>query len=122
MTGPQKHLFGSPSAGQGPPLDAGVSVRDRSVRPREARRRPHRGPMPTTNDEEDLMPEKVYKKIEIVGTSTSGYEDAIQNAIQQARKTLKGLSWFEVCEMRGNLQAAQIIYQATLKVGFEVVE
>jgi len=68
------------------------------------------------------MSEKVYKKIEIVGTSTKGFDDAVQQAIAQARKTLKGLSWFEVVEMRGNLQASSITYQVTLKVGFLLVE
>ena len=64
----------------------------------------------------------VYKKIEIVGTSSKSYEEAIQNAIQQARRTLKGLSWFEVVEQRGNLQGSNVLFQATLKVGFEVME
>ena len=71
---------------------------------------------------EGPMSEKVYKKIEIVGTSTKGFDDAVQQAIAQARKTLKGLSWFEVVEMRGNLQASSITYQVTLKVGFLLVE
>ena len=68
------------------------------------------------------MSEKVYKKIEIVGTSTKGYDDAVQQAIAQARKSLKGLSWFEVVEMRGNLQTSAITYQVTLKVGFLLEE
>lgn len=68
------------------------------------------------------MAEKVYKKIEIVGTSTKSYEEAIQNAIKQARRSLKGLSWFEVVEQRGNLAGPDVLFQATLKVGFEVME
>jgi dodecin len=68
------------------------------------------------------MPDKVYKKIEIVGTSTQSLEAAIQNAIGQARKSLKGLSWFEVVEQRGNLLGPEIKYQVTLKVGFELME
>jgi len=55
-----------------------------------------------------------------VGTSEKGFEDAVQNAIAQARKTLEGLSWFEVSELRGNLQGPTMVYQVTLKVGFEV--
>ncbi len=68
------------------------------------------------------MADKTYERIEIVGTSTEGYEAATQNAIRQARKTLRGLSWFEVIEMRGNLQGPEILYQITLKVGFQVQE
>jgi flavin-binding protein dodecin len=71
---------------------------------------------------EDTMPDKVYKMIEIVGTSTQGIEAAVQNAIAQARKTVKGLSWFEVSDMRGNLQGKEIRYQVALKVGFELME
>lgn len=68
------------------------------------------------------MADKVYKKIEIVGTSNKSYEEAIQNAIDQARRTLKGLSWFEVVEQRGNLTGPDVLFQATLKVGFQVLE
>ncbi len=68
------------------------------------------------------MPDKVYKMIEIVGTSTESLEAAIHNAIGQAHKTLKGLSWFEVSDLRGNLLGPEIKYQVTLKVGFEVME
>ncbi len=71
---------------------------------------------------EALMNDKVYKKIEIVGTSSKGYEDAIQNAIAQAKKSVQGMSWFEVTEMRGNLQASEIVFQVTVKVGFQVLE
>ena len=48
--------------------------------------------------------------------------DAVQQAIAQARQSLKGLSWFEVVEMRGNLQTSAITYQVTLKVGFLLEE
>jgi len=68
------------------------------------------------------MPDKVYNKIEIVGTSNKSYDDAIQLAIGQARKSLKNLSWFEVTEMRGNAQGPAIVYQVTLKVGFVMEE
>jgi dodecin len=71
---------------------------------------------------EVIMADKVYKKIEIVGTSTQGYEQAIQNAIEQARRTLKGLSWFEVVEHRGNLTGTEVMFQVTLKVGFQIIE
>ena len=41
---------------------------------------------------------KTFKIIEMVGTSEKGYEDAIQSAVAEASKTLKGLSWYEVVE------------------------
>ena len=44
---------------------------------------------------------KTYKLIEIVGVSSVSHEDAIKNAVSEASKSLKGLSWFEVIQMRG---------------------
>jgi flavin-binding protein dodecin len=40
------------------------------------------------------MSDHVYKKVELVGSSTTGVEDAIQNAISNASKSLKHLDWF----------------------------
>jgi len=44
---------------------------------------------------------KTYKMIEIVGVSSESHDDAIRSAVSEASKTLKGLSWFEVIQMRG---------------------
>jgi len=65
----------------------------------------------------------VYKKIEVVGTSTESVSSAIQNAIRKAAKTVKNLSWFEVTEMRGRIENGDIQqYQVTVKIGFKVEE
>ena len=64
---------------------------------------------------------RVYKVIDVVGTSKTDYEDAIRNAVRQASKTLDGLAWFEVSELRGMIQEGDVAeYQATLKVGFRL--
>jgi len=61
----------------------------------------------------------VYKIIELVGTSEKSVDDAIQNAIARASKTLKHLRWFEVAQVRGHIEGGAIgHYQVTLKVGF----
>ena len=66
---------------------------------------------------------KTYKIIELVGTSTESYEDAIKNAIHEASKSLKGLSWFEVAQMRGGIRDDEVSeYQIILKVGFRLLE
>ena len=63
----------------------------------------------------------VYKIIELVGTSEKSYEDATQNAVKEASKTLKALSWFEVNQMRGNIKDGKVNeYQVILKVGFKI--
>ena len=51
---------------------------------------------------------KTYKIIEIVGTSTESYEKAIKNAIEEASNSLKGLSWFEVNQMRGGIKDGKV--------------
>jgi flavin-binding protein dodecin len=63
--------------------------------------------------------EHVYKVIELVGTSPTSSDDAIQNAIGRASATLKHLRWFEVTQTRGHIENGKIgHYQVTLKVGF----
>ena len=65
------------------------------------------------------MKNSVYKLIELNGTSTKSIEDAVDNAIKRAHKTLKNLSWFEVVETRGSLAKGKVHHwQVTIKVGF----
>ena len=69
------------------------------------------------------MKDHVYKVIEIVGSSESTIEDAVQNAISRASKTLKHLRWFEVVQTRGHLEDGKVHhYQVTLKIGFTLEE
>src|SRR5215207_5314348 len=46
------------------------------------------------------MSEKVFKGVEIVGTSDRSFSHAIEVAVERARQTLRELSWFVVEEMR----------------------
>ena len=65
------------------------------------------------------MSDHVYKVIELVGSSPTSVEDAIQNAIGRASKTLKNLRWFEVVQTRGHIEEGRVHhYQVVLKVGF----
>ncbi|MCI8208773.1 dodecin flavoprotein [Pseudomonas sp. S25] len=62
-----------------------------------------------------------YKKIELVGSSTTTIEDAINNALAEASKSIKHLEWFEVAETRGHIEDGKVAhYQVTLKVGFRI--
>ena len=68
------------------------------------------------------MSSDVYAVSEIVGSSTDSIEEAIENALARARKTLRNLDWFEVTEVRGapwRRRAASRHYQVTLKLGFK---
>lgn len=69
---------------------------------------------------------KVFRKTEIVGTSTVGWDDAGKRAIARAMKTLRNVVWFEVKEHRGRITGTsdnfQIEYQVTLEIGFQLEE
>ncbi|MBC3759964.1 MULTISPECIES: dodecin [Hyunsoonleella] len=65
------------------------------------------------------MEDHIYKKIEIVGTSAVSSDDAVQNAIAKASKTIDNLRWFEVIESRGNIKNGKVEHwQVTVKLGF----
>ena len=65
------------------------------------------------------MSEHVYKKLELVGSSPNGIEDAVKNAVERAGKTLRNLRWFEVVETRGHIEEGKVAHwQVTVKVGF----
>jgi len=49
------------------------------------------------------MSDHVYKNVELVGSSKTSIEDAIENAIGTAAKTLKHFEWFEALENRGHI-------------------
>ncbi len=67
------------------------------------------------------MAEHVYKIVELVGSSESGFEPAIENAIMRASQTLRHLDWFEVIETRGQIENGRVQhYQVTLKAGFRL--
>ena len=50
------------------------------------------------------MPDHIYKTVELTGSSSAGTDDAIKNAISRASKTLHNLRWFEVTQVRGNIE------------------
>ena len=67
------------------------------------------------------MSDHVYKIVELVGSSPTGIEDAIQGAIVRASTTIDHIRWFEVLETRGHVDGGKVShYQVTIKVGFTV--
>jgi len=65
--------------------------------------------------------DKVYKKIRVVGCAESSIEDAIALAIEKASKSVHGVSWFEVVEVRGAVRDGKPSeYQVTLELGFKI--
>jgi len=69
------------------------------------------------------MSDRVYKLIELTGTSATGVEEAVQNAIARAAQTIRHMRWFEVVEIRGSIDTDHVAqWQVTLKVGFTLEE
>ncbi len=69
------------------------------------------------------MSEHVYKKVELVGSSKVSMEDAVQNAVARASKTLRNMRWFEVGETRGHIVDNKIDHwQVTVQIGFTLDE
>ena len=62
-----------------------------------------------------------YKLIELVGTSKESFEDAVNNAVAEAAKTIKNLSWLEVVEQRGHITDGKVSeYQVKVKLSFKI--
>lgn len=67
------------------------------------------------------MASHTYKLVELVGSSPSGTDDAIRNALEAAAKTIRHIDWFEVVETRGHVVDGKVAhFQVTLKVGFRI--
>jgi flavin-binding protein dodecin len=72
-------------------------------------------------EQEDDMPDSVYKVIELIGTSNDSWEKAAANAVGQAAKSLRDLRIAEVVKLdiqldeKGNVEA----YRAKLNVSFK---
>jgi flavin-binding protein dodecin len=66
---------------------------------------------------------KVYKLVEVVGTSPKGFAEAVANGVERAASTLRNVDWFEVTELRGRVNKGKVAeYQAKVKIGFRLDE
>ncbi|CAL9354147.1 dodecin family protein [Streptomyces sp. DH-12] len=69
------------------------------------------------------MSNHTYRVTEIVGTSPDGVDAAVRNGIERASQTLRHLDWFEVTQVRGQIEEGRIAHwQVGLKVGFRLEE
>ena len=67
------------------------------------------------------MANRTYRVTEIVGTSTDSVEDAVRNGVRRASETLRHLDWFEITEVRGQIDGSEIgHWQVGLKIGFRL--
>lgn len=69
------------------------------------------------------MSGETFKLIELVGTSKESFEDAVNNAVKEAAKTLKNLRWLEVVEQRGHITDGKVSeYQVKVKIAFKILK
>ncbi len=62
---------------------------------------------------------QVYKSLDLVGTSSESFEEAVRTAVSRAGQTMRNLQWFEVVEERGFIRDGQVReYQVKLRVWF----
>lgn len=62
-----------------------------------------------------------YKLIDVVGTSPDSMAAAVKNAVAEASKTLRNMSWFEVVEQRGAIRDGKVLeFQVTIRIGFKL--
>jgi len=64
--------------------------------------------------------ERVYKVIELVGTSTESWEKAASAAVERAAESLRELRIAEVVELDMQLEDGKVqVYRAKVKVSFK---
>lgn len=67
-----------------------------------------------------IMGETV-KTIELIGNSTESWEDAAQNALDDAAETIDGIKGIEIISQTANVEDGQLQrYKTTVHVAFEL--
>jgi flavin-binding protein dodecin len=65
----------------------------------------------------------VYKYIDIVGTSNTDISAAVNNAFEEASKTVKNIKWGELGGVTFRVEEGKKIeYQAEVRIGFEILK
>ena len=66
------------------------------------------------------MAETVYKVIELVGSSTTSWDDAAKNAVEKAGQTLRDLRIAEVNKLDMKVENGKVAaYRARVKLSFK---
>lgn len=65
----------------------------------------------------------VVKVIELVGSSEKGWQEAVENAIERASKTIRNISGVDIIGWTGKVKGSKIVeYRANVKISFVVEE
>lgn len=64
---------------------------------------------------------KVIKVIEVIAASDKGFSEAVQNAVDQASKTVKNIKSVNVENMNAKVENNKIVsYGVNVKISFEI--
>jgi flavin-binding protein dodecin len=66
------------------------------------------------------MADSVYKVIELVGTSSKGWEDAAKNAVDTAGESLKNLRIAEIAKLDMSVEDGSVRYRARVALSFKI--
>lgn len=63
----------------------------------------------------------VVKVIELVSSSPAGFEDAVKNGLEEAKKTVRGIKGVDVVGLKATVENDQVTsFRAHLKIAFEI--
>ena len=63
----------------------------------------------------------VVKIVELIGESPNNWEEAADNAVKEAAKTLKGLKGVDVMNFTAKIEDGKIVqYRAVIRIAFTV--
>ncbi|NLU09833.1 MAG: dodecin domain-containing protein [Tepidanaerobacter acetatoxydans] len=61
------------------------------------------------------------KVLELVGESKNSWQEAVQNAVQDANKTIRNITGVEVLNNTANVQNGKIVeYKSNVQIAFKV--
>jgi dodecin len=64
---------------------------------------------------------KILKVIEVLSSSEKGWEDAAQNAVKQASKSVRGIKSINIQNMSAQVNGKKIVeYRINAKISFEI--
>jgi hypothetical protein len=70
--------------------------------------------------EEEQMTDSIYRVTEVIGTSTTSWEEAAKNAIETAAKTLRDLRVGEVVKLDVTIDDGRVTnYRARVAISFK---
>jgi hypothetical protein len=65
------------------------------------------------------VPQGVVKVIELVGSSTSSFSDAVRNAVSTAAQTLRNITGVDVLSSSATVENGEIsLYKVQVKIAF----